>query len=124
MKYQFARFQNTVCDVVERWNTYNVLCKVENDNIVFNLLIQNCYICYLRIIIYFASIYIIYYFEIFFQLNSIITCYVCVQLIKFIYMFICICIMLNKVLLKVKIDLYSIDDTSIDDICMATLISD
>ena len=22
---------------VERWDTYNVLCKVENDNIVFNL---------------------------------------------------------------------------------------
>ena len=30
-------------------------------------------------------IYIIHYFLIFFQLNSIITCYVCVQLIKCIY---------------------------------------
>ena len=37
VEYQFARFQNTVCNFVERWNTYNVLCKVENDNIVFNL---------------------------------------------------------------------------------------
>ena len=36
MEYQFARFQNTVCNFVER-NTYNVLGKVENDNIVFNL---------------------------------------------------------------------------------------
>ena len=33
-EYQFARFQNTVCSFVERWNTYNILCKVENDNIV------------------------------------------------------------------------------------------
>ena len=37
VEYQFARFQNTVCNFVERWNTYNVLCKMENDNIVFNL---------------------------------------------------------------------------------------
>ena len=37
VEYQFARFQNTVCNFVEKWNTYNVLCKVENDNIVFNL---------------------------------------------------------------------------------------
>ena len=37
VEYQFARFQNTVCNFVERWNTYNVLGKVENDNIVFNL---------------------------------------------------------------------------------------
>ena len=37
MEYQFARFQNTVCNFVERWNTYHVLGKVENDNIVFNL---------------------------------------------------------------------------------------
>ena len=37
VKYQFAIFQNTVCNFVERWNTYNVLGKVENDNIVFNL---------------------------------------------------------------------------------------
>ena len=36
VEYQFARFQNTVCNFVERWNTYNVLGKVENDNIVFN----------------------------------------------------------------------------------------
>ena len=34
VEYQFARFQNTICNFVERWNTYNVLCKVENDNIV------------------------------------------------------------------------------------------
>ena len=37
VEYQFAIFQNTVCNFVERWNTYNVLCKVENDTIVFNL---------------------------------------------------------------------------------------
>ena len=37
VEYQFARFQNTVCNFVERWHTYNVLCKVENDNIVSNL---------------------------------------------------------------------------------------
>ena len=37
VEYQFAIFQNTVCNFVERWNTYNVLGKVENDNIVFNL---------------------------------------------------------------------------------------
>ena len=24
VEYQFARFQNTVCNFVERWNTYNV----------------------------------------------------------------------------------------------------
>ena len=35
--YQFARFLNTECNFVEKWNAYNVLCKVENDNIVFNL---------------------------------------------------------------------------------------
>ena len=34
-------------------------------------------------------------------LNSVITCYVFVQLIKFIYIFICICFVSNKVLLKV-----------------------
>ena len=37
VEYQFVRFQNTVCNFVERWNTYKVLGKVENDNIVFNL---------------------------------------------------------------------------------------
>ena len=37
MEYQFARFRNTVCNIIEKWNAYNVLCKVENDNIVFNL---------------------------------------------------------------------------------------
>ena len=31
-EYQFVRLQNTVCNFVERWNTYNVLGKVENDN--------------------------------------------------------------------------------------------
>ena len=36
-EYQFTRFQNTVCNFVEKWNAYNVLCKVEIDNIVFNL---------------------------------------------------------------------------------------
>ena len=29
VEYQFARFQNTVCNFVEKWNAYNVLCKVE-----------------------------------------------------------------------------------------------
>ena len=37
VEYPFARFQNTVCNFVERWNTYNVLCKVENDNIIFDI---------------------------------------------------------------------------------------
>ena len=37
VEYQFARFQNTVCNFVEKWNTYNALCTVENDKIVFNL---------------------------------------------------------------------------------------
>ena len=34
VEYQFARFQNTICSFVEKWNTYNVLCKVENNNII------------------------------------------------------------------------------------------
>ena len=37
VEYQFVSFRNTVCNFVEQWNIYNVLCKVENDNIVFNL---------------------------------------------------------------------------------------
>ena len=37
VEYHFASFQNTVCNFVEKWNAYNVLCKVENDNIVFIL---------------------------------------------------------------------------------------
>ena len=37
VEYQFASFRNTECNFVERWNTHNVLCTVENDNIVFNL---------------------------------------------------------------------------------------
>ena len=37
VEYQFAIFQNTVCNFDEKWNTYNVLCKVEDGNIVFNL---------------------------------------------------------------------------------------
>ena len=41
--------------------------------------------------------------KIYFQLNSVMTCYVCVYLIKFIYIFICICFVSNKVLLKVNI---------------------
>ena len=32
VKYQFAGFRNTVCNFVENWNVYNVLCKVENAN--------------------------------------------------------------------------------------------
>ena len=40
-------------------------------------------------------------FKFFSPLNSGITCYVFVQLIKFIYIFICICFVSNKVLLKV-----------------------
>ena len=38
MEYQFARFQNTVGNFADRWNTHNVLGKVENDNIVLKLL--------------------------------------------------------------------------------------
>ena len=47
-------------------------------------------------------IYICIIFLSFFPLNSVITCYVFVQLIKFIYIFICICFVSNKVLLKVR----------------------
>ena len=43
VEYQFARFQNTVCNFVERCNTYNVLGKVENDNIVFTYR-EKCFI--------------------------------------------------------------------------------
>ena len=43
------------------------------------------------------DIYNILFLNIVFQLNSIITCYVCVQLIKFLYIFICICFVSNKV---------------------------
>ena len=54
MEYQFARFQNTVCNFVERWNTYNVLCKVESGKwkmtILFLTYRQLFYILYLRII--------------------------------------------------------------------------
>ena len=56
VEYQFVRFHNTVCNFVEKWNTYNELCKVKNDNIVltcrFKIVIFN--IWYLRIILYFA----------------------------------------------------------------------
>ena len=63
VEYQFARFQHTVCNFVERWNTYNVLCKVENDNIIaifFNIrYFKDYYVFCIDIYIY---IYIIYYF--------------------------------------------------------------
>ena len=44
----------------------------------------------------------IYYFKVFFQLNSVITCYVCVQLIKFIYIYFVSIKVLLKVLRKQK----------------------
>ena len=54
-------------------------------------------------------IYILYHFKIFSILNSIITCYVCVQLTKiiyiYIYIFTCICFVSNIFLLKVLFDL-------------------
>ena len=37
VEYQFASFHNTLCNSAQKYNAYNVLCKVENDNIVFNL---------------------------------------------------------------------------------------
>ena len=43
VEHQFAIFQNTVCNFVERWNTYNVLGKVENDNIVLTYR-EKCFI--------------------------------------------------------------------------------
>ena len=46
-------------------------------------------------------IYMYNILKFFSPLNSVITCYVFVQLIKFIYIFICICFVSNKVLLKV-----------------------
>ena len=42
--------QNTVCNFVEKWNAYNVLCEIENDNIVFDVEIQNCYFCSLILV--------------------------------------------------------------------------
>ena len=44
-------------------------------------------------------------YNIFFPLNSVIKCYVFVQLIKFIYIFICICFVSNTFLLKVSLKL-------------------
>ena len=35
VEYQFASIQNAVCNFVEKWNAYNVLYKVENDNIFY-----------------------------------------------------------------------------------------
>ena len=55
------------------------------------------YILYLRIIMY---IYICIIFLAFSPLNSVITCYVFVQLIKFIYIFICICFVSNKKMIQ------------------------
>ena len=43
---------------------------------------------YIYIYIYIYMYNILKYFKVFFQLNSVITCYVCVQLIKFIYIYI------------------------------------
>ena len=79
-----CRFRNTVCNFVENWNVYNVLCKVENANnvLTYILKIGICYIFDLTDYSIFC-IEILYYFLIVFQLNSIIACYVCVQLIKF-----------------------------------------
>ena len=37
VEYQFSSFQNTICNFVEKWNAYNVLCKVDNDTIIFDL---------------------------------------------------------------------------------------
>ena len=63
MEYQFVRLQNTVCNFVERWNTYNVLCKVEKDNIVFNLYIQTwIFLNIFNDYSIFCIDYIIYYF--------------------------------------------------------------
>ena len=39
VEYQFARFQNTICNFVEKWHAYNVVCKVENYNIVLTYII-------------------------------------------------------------------------------------
>ena len=43
VEYQFARFQKTVCNFGEMWKTYNVLGKVENDNIVLTYR-EKCFI--------------------------------------------------------------------------------
>ena len=44
VEYQFASFQNTVCNFGEKWNAYNVLCKVKNDNIVFIIILIDQFI--------------------------------------------------------------------------------
>ena len=41
VEYQFASF-HTVCNFVEKWNAYNVLCVKWKMTIVFELQIQNC----------------------------------------------------------------------------------
>ena len=33
VRLKMTRFRNTVLNFVEKWNVYNVLCKVENDKI-------------------------------------------------------------------------------------------
>ena len=43
VEYQFAIFQNTVCNFVERWNIYNVLGKVEM-TILFLTYRETCFI--------------------------------------------------------------------------------
>ena len=58
VEYQFARFRNTVCNFVERWNTNNVLCKVENDNIVLNLSIIILLLIFKDYYVFFIDIYI------------------------------------------------------------------
>ena len=91
MEYQFSSFQNTVCDFVEKWNAYNVLCKVENDNIILTYRFKMIIFVYLNCkdySIFCIDIHNILFLHIFFQQNSINTWYVCVQLIKFIYIYI------------------------------------
>ena len=51
---------------------------------------------------YFALIYI--------QLNSVMTCYACAQLIRFIYIFICICFVPNKV--RLCLSMYAFNQIS------------
>ena len=84
MEYQCASFQNTVCNIVENWNAYILLCKVGNYNIVFDLYIQNFIYLYLIVKDYSLvcsdiNIILFLIFLIVFRLNCIIACYICVQ---------------------------------------------
>ena len=50
----------TLLFFVEKWNAYNVLCKVENDNTVLNVSFQKLFILILNFILHLYKYYIIF----------------------------------------------------------------